>query len=148
MNNRQKKLLEYLGYPLLILSVVSLLLTFVVDSISRGSISQSLNFISSKGNTFLFNALIIFLTLSITLLFKKKTFSYCLISFIWIIAAIGNNVLINLRGTPLTGSDLKLIKSGLTLINNYMSKKEILYIVILYITNVNFYFYLCSKNKV
>ena len=41
MNNTQKKLLEYLGYPLLILSVVSLLLTFVVDSISRGSISQS-----------------------------------------------------------------------------------------------------------
>lgn len=129
MNNTQKKLLEYLGYPLLILSVVSLLLTFVVDSISRGSISQSLNFISSKGNTFLFNALIIFLTLSITLLFKKKTFSYCLISFIWIIAAIGNNVLINLRGTPLTGSDLKLIKSGLTLINNYMSKKEIVAIL-------------------
>ena len=52
-----------------------------------------------------------------------------MISFIWIIAAIGNNVLIHLRGTPLTGSDLKLIKSGLTLINNYMSKKEIVAIL-------------------
>ena len=130
MNNILKKLLEYLAYPLLMLVIVSLLLTFVVDSISRGSISESFNFISSKEITFLFNTLIIFLTLSITLLTKRKTFSYCLISFIWIIISIGNNILLNLRGTPLTGSDLKLVKSGLKIINNYMSKKEILYIVI------------------
>ena len=38
--------------------------------------------------------------------------------------------MLNLRGTPLTGSYLKLIKSGLKLINNYMSKQEIIYIVI------------------
>ena len=130
MNNILKKLLEYLSYPLLMLVIVSLLLTFVVDSISRGSISESFNFISSKEITFLFNTLIIFLTLSITLLTKRKTFSYCLISFIWIIISIGNKILLNLRGTPLTGSDLKLIKSGLKLINNYMSKQEIIYIVI------------------
>ena len=130
INNILKKLLEYLAYPLLMLVIVSLLLTFVVDSISRGSISESFNFISSKEITFLFNTLIIFLTLSITLLTKRKTFSYCLISFIWIIISIGNKILLNLRGTPLTGSDLKLIKSGLKLINNYMSKQEIIYIVI------------------
>ena len=130
MNNILKKLLEYLSYPLLMLVIVSLLLTFVVDSISRGSISESFNFISSKEITFLFNTLIIFLTLSITLLTKRKTFYYCLISFIWIIIATGNKILLNLRGTPLTGSDLKLIKSGLKLINNYMSKQEIIYIVI------------------
>lgn len=54
MNNILKKLLEYLAYPLLMLVIVSLLLTFVVDSISRGSISESFNFISSKEITFLF----------------------------------------------------------------------------------------------
>ena len=129
MNNILKKLLEYLAYPLLMLVIVSLLLTFVVDSISRGSISESFNFISSKEITFLFNTLIIFLTLSITLLTKRKIFSYCLISFIWIIIAIGNKILLSLRGTPLNGSDLKLIKSGLKLINNYMSKQEIIYII-------------------
>lgn len=129
MNNNTKKLFEYLIYPISILILVSLLLAFVVDSISRGSISESINFISNKGITFLFNALIILLTLSITLLTKRKTFSYAIISTLWLIAATGNNILLNLRGTPLTGSDLKLIKSGLKLINNYMSKKEILAIL-------------------
>ena len=56
-------------------------------------------------------------------------FYYSVISAIWIIAATGNNIVLSLRGTPLTGSDLKLIKSGLKLINNYMSKKEILAIL-------------------
>lgn len=125
MDNKQKKLFEYLTYPISILILISLLLAFVVDSISRGSISESIDFISSKGTTFLFNSLIILLTLSITLFFKRKTFSYSIISTLWIIAAIGNNILLNLRGTPLTGSDLKLIKSGIKLIDNYMSKKEI-----------------------
>ena len=129
MNNNRKKLLEYLIYPLSLLLLMSLLLTFVVDCISRGSISESMNFISEKSITFLFNALIILLTLSITLLTKRKIFSYSVISAIWVIAAIGYNILLNLRGTPLTGSDLKLIKSGLKIINNYMSKKEILAII-------------------
>ena len=125
MDNKQKKLFEYLIYPLSIIILISLLLAFVVDSISRGSISESIDFISNKGTTFLFNALIILLILSITLLIKRKTFSYSIISTVWIIAAIGNNILLNLRGTPLTGSDLKLIKSGIKLMDNYMSKKEI-----------------------
>ncbi len=129
MNTNKKKLFEYLIYPISILILVSLLLAFVVDSISRGSISESINFISNKGITFLFNALIILLTLSITLLTKRKMFYYSVISAIWIIAATGNNIVLSLRGTPLTGSDLKLIKSGLKLINNYMSKKEILAIL-------------------
>ncbi len=135
MTINKKKILEYLLYPLLTLSFASLLLTFVVDSISRGSILESINFIFNSLNTFLFNALIIFLTLSLTLLTRKKIFSYSLISFVWIFVAITNSILIKLRGTPLTGSDLKLISNGLKLINNYMSKKEILSIfVTLFIT--------------
>ncbi|WP_294388856.1 LTA synthase family protein [uncultured Clostridium sp.] len=130
MTNLRKQFGEYLIYPLSVLLLISLLLAFIVDCISRGSFTESINFISNKGFTFLFNVLIISLTLSITLLTKKKTFSYSVISVIWVIAAIGNNILLNLRGTPLTGSDLKLVKSGLKIINNYMSKKEILYIVI------------------
>lgn len=129
MNNSTKRFLEYLIYPLSVLILLSLLLAFIVDSISRGSISESIDFISNRGITFLFNALIILLTFSITLLTKRKMFYYCVISTLWIIAATSNNILLNLRGTPLTGSDLKLIKSGLKLINNYMSKEEILSIL-------------------
>ena len=68
----KKKILEYLLYPLLTLSFASLLLTFVVDSISRGSILESINFIFNSLNTFLFNALIIFFNIIINLTNKKE----------------------------------------------------------------------------
>lgn len=147
MTNLRKQFGEYLIYSLSVLLLISLLLAFIVDCISRGSFTESINFISNKGFTFLFNVLIISLTLSITLLTKKKTFSYSVISVIWVIAAIGNNILLNLRGTPLTGSDLKLVKSGLKIINNYMSKKRNFIYSYSFIFHLNFtssYFYLCS----
>lgn len=131
MNSKQKKFFDYILTPTVILILISLLLTVIVDSISRGSIYESLNFIKNRHMTFLFNSTIVLITLSITLLTKRKIFSYSMISSIWIISAISNNIIVNLRGTPLTGNDLRLIKSGLKLINNYLSKKEIISIILL-----------------
>ena len=131
MNSKPKKIFDYILSPTIILILISLLLTVIVDSISRGSIYESLNFIKNRHMTFLFNSTIVLITLSITLLTKRKIFSYSIISSIWIISAISNNVIVNLRGTPLTGNDLRLIKSGLKLINNYLSNKEIISIILL-----------------
>ncbi|WP_195955614.1 LTA synthase family protein [Clostridium saudiense] len=131
MNSKTKKIFDYILSPTIILILISLLLTVIVDSISRGSIYESLNFIKNRPMTFLFNSTIVLITLSITLLTKRKIFSYSIISSIWIISAISNNVIVNLRGTPLTGNDLRLIKSGLKLINNYLSNKEIISIILL-----------------
>lgn len=131
MNSKTKKIFDYILSPTIILILISLLLTVIVDSISRGSIYESLNFIKNRHMTFLFNSTIVLITLSITLLTKRKIFSYSIISSIWIISAISNNVIVNLRGTPLTGNDLRLIKSGLKLINNYLSNKEIISIILL-----------------
>ena len=131
MNSKPKKIFDYILSPTIILILISLLLTVIVDSISRGSMYESLNFIKNRHMTFLFNSTIVLITLSITLLTKRKIFSYSIISSIWIISAISNNVIVNLRGTPLTGNDLRLIKSGLKLINNYLSNKEIISIILL-----------------
>lgn len=42
---------------------------------------------------------------------------------LWICISIGNNILLNLRGTPLTGNDFRLINSALQIIDNYLTKK-------------------------
>ena len=74
--------------------------------------------------------LIILLTLSLTLLVKKKIFAYSLISMLWICISIGNSILLKLRGTPLTGNDFRLIKSGLKIIDTYLTKKNIIMLII------------------
>lgn len=130
MNDKLKKILNYLINPIGILMLFSLCLTFTVDAISRDSISLTTTYISKHGLTFLFNALVILLTLSITLLIRRKYFAYLLLSAIWLGLSITNNILLKLRGVPLTGSDFKLIESGLKIIDTYLSKESIKAIII------------------
>ena len=101
MKNKITYLINYLKSPISILILISLALTFIVETISSGSIKLSISFIYNNLLTFLFNALIILLTLSITLLVRRKIFTYSLLSMLWICISIGNNILLNLRGTPL-----------------------------------------------
>ena len=82
MNNKTNKLINYLKNPIAIL--ISLALTFIVETISTGSLKLSMSFIHDNFMTFLFNALIILLNLSLTLLIKKKIFAYFIISMLWI----------------------------------------------------------------
>lgn len=82
MNNKTNKLINYLKNPIAIL--ISLALTFIVETISTGSLKLSMSFIHDNFMTFLFNALIILLNLSLTLLIKKKIFTYSIISMLWI----------------------------------------------------------------
>lgn len=123
MKNKITYLINYLKSPISILILISLALTFIVETISRGSIKLSISFIYNNLLTFLFNALIILLTLSITLLVRRKIFTYSLLSMLWICISIGNNILLNLRGTPLTGNDFRLINSALQIIDTYLTKK-------------------------
>lgn len=109
------------------------ILTFIMDVMLRGEISDSWNYVHEYFNRFLFNASIIFLTFTPSFLFKKRYFYISLTTIIWLILSIANSVILNLRGTPLTGGDLKMIKSGLSIANQYLTTFNILYIILLII---------------
>ena len=109
------------------------ILTFIMDVMLRGEISDSWNYVHEYFNRFLFNASIIFLTFTPSFLFKKRYFYISLTTIIWLILSIANSVILNLRGTPLTGGDLKMIKSGLSIANQYLTTFNILCIILLII---------------
>lgn len=109
------------------------ILTFIMDIMLRGEISDSWNYVHEYFNRFLFNASIIFLTFTPSFLFKKRYFYISLTTIIWLILSIANSVILNLRGTPLTGGDLKMLKSGLSIANQYLTTFNILCIILLII---------------
>ena len=116
------------SYTILIL--FSLLLTFIIELISRGTFISASDFTLNSPMTFLYNTFLVMITLSIVLLLKRRIFGYFIISAIWIGLSTTNNILKSLRGTPLAGSDLKLIKSGLSIMDSYFSKKQIILLAI------------------
>lgn len=124
MKKSKEILLKILLITLFVIYSITLL--FIVESFSRGGIIVTFNYMKQNLNTFIYNASIILLTLLPFILLKKRIFYILLGSLIWILLGLGNNILLNLRGTPLTGSDFGMIRTAIELIPNYVSKNLII----------------------
>lgn len=134
-----------------ILLLFSNFLLFIIESISRGGVSISFIYLRENFDTFFYNSLIALLTLSPFVFLKKRIFYIGLASISWILLAIGNNVLLTLRGTPLTGSDFGMIKNAIELIPKYFSTFSLILIAILIIAlivSLIFLYIKLSKSKI
>ena len=74
---------------------------------------------------FFCNVIIIFATMTVSLLFKRRRFSLLIISMIWIILGIINGVILLKRMTPFTLYDLQNLGDGATLLKTYFSNWQI-----------------------
>ena len=119
--------------PLFLFLLYSPILLFLIESFSRGGILITFEYVKESFNTFIYNSSIILLSLLPFILLRKRIFYISLISLVWIFLGIGNNVLLNLRGTPLTGSDFGMIKNAIELVPLYFSNFSILIISLLLI---------------
>ncbi len=78
---------------------------------------------------FLINMLIIYATLIICALTRKRTFLLTFISVLWLAIGITNGIILSQRMTPFTMKDLSSLKDGLTIITNYFSAVQIALII-------------------
>ena len=74
---------------------------------------------------FLYNTLVIFTTMTIALLFKRRRFVWFMISLVWIIIGTVNGVILMSRMTPFTLYDLQNFADGLTIVTTYYSRLQI-----------------------
>lgn len=110
--------------------VTALLVTLIVEMMARASFFKAIYYLVASPYIFICNAVIILMTLSITLLMKRRFFGMTLISVVWIIFGIANSVLLSNRVTPLTATDLTLIDSALGVLNKYFNVWQIVLVVI------------------
>ena len=98
-----------------------LIINFIIELCSRRNLSDTFKYILGSPLVFLYNSLIILATLSIVLLFKRRTFFFTLITTIWIGFGITNGIILSNRVTPFTATDLTLADLGLGIISKYLS---------------------------
>lgn len=103
----------------------SVILNFLIESFSRRSITSGLKFLFTSPIVFFYNSLIVLLTLSFIFLTKRRVFLYVVICTIWLGFGITNGIILSNRVTPFTAIDFTLIKSGLAIMNTYLSKIQI-----------------------
>lgn len=103
----------------------SLIINFAIECFSRRSLIDGINYLVSSPLVFLYNSLIILITLSVILLVKRRIFVYSLISIVWLAFGIANGVVLSKRVTPFTAIELKLLDSVVSIMDKYLSDFQI-----------------------
>ncbi len=116
--------------------VITLFLNLLLEFTERRSLGEVLSFVNERTFVFLYNGFIIFLSLSIIFLMRKKIFGYAWISGCWILIALANGIVLSDRKTPFTAVDITLVTSILPILKSYLYVWQIVGIVILLIAAV------------
>ena len=104
--------------------LLSLVLNFVIEAISRHSLAEAWKYLSGSPWTFLYNTYLIFITFLIVYLVRRRVFTRIIISVLWLVIGITNGYLLSVRVTPFNAQDLKVLGDALTLIDKYFTGME------------------------
>jgi len=107
----------------------AILVNFLIETLSRRSLIEGIGFIFEDPINFVNGSMIVFLTLSVSSLFKKKSFIFGLITTVWIGLGVSNFILLGFRTTPLAAIDFQILESVLGVISVYFNITQIIMIV-------------------
>lgn len=109
---------------------LSLAINLFIEILNRSSLLEALKHVVTNPLVFLYNTLIVLLTFSVAFLVKRRFFVSTIVSIIWLGFAITNAVLLSFRVTPFTAVDLSLMDEAIPMIHVYLTKWQIVLIVI------------------
>ncbi len=126
MKNKIKKFLNTGVFQCI---VIALVLDIILETLGRHSLIDAFKYMFSEPLVFLYNCSIIFLTLTLALLMRKRLFGYGIISFVWLLCGVTNCVVLGFRITPFSAVDFLMARNTITIIDKYFSVWQIVLIV-------------------
>ncbi|MFV0464628.1 MAG: LTA synthase family protein [Lachnospiraceae bacterium] len=110
--------------------ILSLILCLVIETISRRSLADALSFAEKHTWAYTYNSFIIFASLTLVYLIRRRALGRMLISFIWLFLGIVNGCILSSRITPFGYTDLNCISDLLSMQNTkYFSASTAIMIV-------------------
>lgn len=109
--------IPFVGYLLL-----ACIMNYVLEVLSRHSFWKALLFVKESPVIFLYNAFIIFVTLSLVLFAKRRVFATVFVCAMWVISAFTNYIVLFFRTTPFSAVDVLMIRNVMTMLDKYMTK--------------------------
>ena len=110
--------------------LLACVLNFFLEVLSRHSFLKAFIFIGKSPLVFLYNAFIIFVTLSLVLFAKRKVFATVFVCAMWVISAFANWIVLCFRTTPFSAIDVLMIRNVMTMLDKYMAKWQMVLSVI------------------
>lgn len=106
-------------------AAAAVILELFIETFARHSLIQSFAFMFTSPLVFIINTLVIFLTLSIASLFRRRVFVFSIFAVIWIALGLVNGVILLKRMTPFTINDLTMLEDGVSILTNYLTTVQI-----------------------
>ncbi|MBR1391402.1 MAG: sulfatase-like hydrolase/transferase [Lachnospiraceae bacterium] len=118
-------------FSVLFHALLACTLVFVIESLSRHSVFSAFAFIGKHTWAYLYNSFIVFASLSIVYLARRRVLTRIVISFFWLFLGLINGVVLSNRVTPFGFTDLKCISDLFAMQNTqYFTAKEATAVVI------------------
>lgn len=122
LGKAMKKAIPVINKVSLLLHVVlACVLNFIIEALSRHSPARAWEYMTTSPMTFLFNAYMIFASLFLVYIVRRRVFFRVIISVIWLILGIVNCYMLSVRVTPFNAQDLKVIDDALTMLDKYFT---------------------------
>ena len=118
-------------YSLVFHALWSMVLEYVIETFSRHSIVEGFMFMTESPLVFLYNSLLIFMTLMVVYLFRRRAVLRLAISAVWVYGGYMNGTVLSNRVTPFTAQDIKLLEDLADILDKYMSPDKLLMNVLL-----------------
>lgn len=128
------RLMDLYGrHQVLFPAVLALVLTLLIEMMSRHSPWKGIVFLFSHPLNFLVNALIILTSLSLCSLFKKRNYFLTLFTCLWLGLGITNCIVRSYRNTPLEAVDFSVLPSAISILDIYLDTWVIVLLFVLLI---------------
>lgn len=111
--------------------ILAIVLDVVLEALGRHSLLKAVEYVWNQPLIFLYNCSIIFFTLTLSLLMRKRVFGYCVISFAWLLLGITNCIVLGFRITPFSAIDMLMARNTITIIDKYFEVWQIVLIGVL-----------------
>ncbi len=112
-------------YSLVFHALLSCGVVFLVEFISRRNFFSACTFVGTHTLAYLYNALIVFASLTLVYLFRRRAFLRIVICAFWTFLGIINGCILSNRVTPFGYTDLKCISDLLAMNNtNYFTAQQ------------------------
>ena len=117
-------------YSLLFHILIACGVCFLIEWVSRHSFVEACVFVVDRNLAFLYNSLLIYTSLMLVYIVKRRSFFRVLISLIWLVLGIINGCVLAKRVTPFGFTDFKMIGDLFTMQSNYFSAFEAVIVII------------------
>ncbi|MCD7883578.1 MAG: sulfatase-like hydrolase/transferase [Lachnospiraceae bacterium] len=111
-------------YSLLFHMLLACAVCFVIEWISRHSFIEACQFAADRNLVFLYNSFLVWATLTLVYIVKRRTAARVLICAFWIFLGTINGCILAKRVSPFGWTDLKMVGDLFTMQSNYFSDTE------------------------